>query len=128
MERLSPHTGVPAAGRSVNSGLPQSQAEKALPPLPKQPRKKLHYFSWQFYYVPEMKPSASLISFICCVVEMDLGIRRAQLCPGRLVTLRWEHISTSTTALLESGLSLGAVCIKGCLSLCMWVLPGITKM
>jgi len=45
MESLSPNTGVPAAARSMNSGLPQSQAEKALLPLAKQPRKKLHYFS-----------------------------------------------------------------------------------
>lgn len=76
----------------------------------------------------EIKPTASLISFIYCVVEMDVGIRRAQLCPGRLVTLRWDPISTSTTSLLKPGLSFGAVCIKGCLSLCMCVLPGITEM
>lgn len=127
-ESLSPHAGVPAAGQSMNSGLPQSQAEKVLLPLPKQPGKKLHYFSSQFYYMPEIKPTASLISFVCRGVEMDLGIGRAQLCPGRLVTLRREHISTPTTSLLEFGLSFGAVCIKGCLSLCMWVLPGITEM
>lgn len=41
---METHTSVPAAGWFINSGLPWSQAEKGLLPLPKQPRKKFHFF------------------------------------------------------------------------------------
>lgn len=57
-ESLPPHTGVPAAGRSVNSGLPQSQEEIALLFL------AILLRAWN-------KTNWSLIPFICCVVEMD---------------------------------------------------------
>lgn len=78
--------------------------------------------------MPEIKAIASLISFVCSVVEADLGIRRTQLCPGSLATFRWEHVPPSTAPLLEFGLNFGAVCIQGCLSLCMWVLPATAEM
>lgn len=76
----------------------------------------------------EIKAIASLISFVCSVVEVDPGTRRTQLHPGRLVTSRWEHVPPSTAPLLEFGLNFGAVFIQGCLSLCMWVLPATAEM
>lgn len=78
--------------------------------------------------MPEIKAIASLISFVCSVVDVDLGIRRTQLHPGRLVTFRWEHVPPSTAPLLEFGLDFGAVFTQGCLSLCMWVLPATAEM
>lgn len=44
LERLSPHTGVSAAGLSASSGLPQSQAEKVLLPLPKTAQEEIALF------------------------------------------------------------------------------------
>lgn len=40
------------------------------------------FFIRQFHYMPEIKPSASLVSFIYCGVEVD---RRTLLCPGSLM-------------------------------------------
>lgn len=38
------------------------------------------------------------------------------------------QIPPSTAPLLEFGLNFGAVCIQGCVSLCMWVLPATAEM
>lgn len=109
---METHTSVPAAGWFINSGLPWSQAEKGLLPLPKQPRKKFHFFFWQFYYMPEIKPSASLISFTRCAVEMDqeglalpwqAGDLEMGACPSPLLLLSslvlvWELFAPRTAS------------------------------
>lgn len=79
--------------------------------------------------MPEIKAIASLISLVCSVVELHLGIRRTQLHPGRLVTFRWERVPPSTAPLLEFGLDFwSCFSSRGCLSLCMWVLPATAEM